>query len=264
MSLSARPRHGFSRVKWVAERCVAPLRFPGPDGSIAAGPCTCVFACALALRVSVVSGARVRCFLWPGVQSFPPSSGREGSRVRWVACWARVPMRPNRGSWRQSHALWCCATSSTVVAQVTVLYAYAPSWRVPVVSAVRVCCFVRPCVVSFSPRSGHGFSLFSVARCVEFLSEYGTRGLTCEVGRMRGRAPPCVRVAGPGSRVTPLGVRNVVQCGCPSPCVVCLCPGLASVCRICRARLLFSEALCYEFLSEAGTWILSVFCGPVC
>ena len=126
----------------------------------------CVFACALALRVSVVSGARVRCFPWPGVLSFS--------------------------------------------------------------------------------------------------SEFGTRGLTCEVGRMGGARPHASELRFLAAESRPVVLGYVFQCGCPRPCVVRLCPGLASVCHICRAHLLFTEALCDEFLSENGTWIPSVFCGPVC
>ena len=51
----------------------------------------------------------------------------------------------------------------------------------------------------------------------------------------------------------PVVLRYFFQCGCPSPCVVCLCPGQVNVCHICRARLLFTETLCGEFLSEIDT-----------
>ena len=175
-----------------------------------------------------------QCFLWPGVLSCSPSSG-DGSRVRWVAWGARVPVRPSCGSWQQSHALWCCATSSSVVAQVRVWCACALAWRVSVASAARVFCFLWPCVISVSLRSGHRALTYPVA---------------CPGGE-GGSTPLGVRVPGPGGRVEPWSCMSV-----------CLCAGPVSLCRIWRARPLFSAALCADFFSELGTQGLT--CEVIC
>ena len=145
---------------------------------------------------------------------------------------ARVPVRPGPGS-----RVTPCGAAPRLPVWLPkfVCGACALAWRVSVASAARVFCFLWPCVISVSLRSGHRALTYPVA---------------CPGGE-GGSTPLGVRVPGPGGRVEPWSCMSV-----------CLCAGPVSVCRIWRARPLFSAALCADFFSELGTQGLT--CEVIC